>query len=294
MRRTLCLLLVLASLLALPGPARAQSAVAFESLNIQFWPDFDQPSVLVLYDFVVSGETPLPAQVNIRMPAGAQLFAVARDEDGKLMNVEHDLPVQEGNYSVVTFVVTDRLTYRVEFYIPYVRQEQRRTFLYAWPGDYAVASFRMVLQEPIGATNVVTEPAMTSLGTGADGFAYRAFSVQDIKAGERISLKVSYDSKSSEPFADKPQAAGSLDPAQPFMSLLPWILGGLGVALILGGGAWYWLSGRSSDGGAGRARRRHAAQAEEEPSDSAYCSQCGKRAQPGDRFCRACGAKLRS
>lgn len=291
MRRTMCVLLVLAFLLAHPGLTRAQSAVAFESLNIQFWPDFDQPSVLVLYDFVISGETPLPAQVNIRMPAGAQLFAVARDEDGKLMNVEHDLPVQEGNYSVVTFVVADRLTYRVEFYIPYVRQEQRRTFIYAWPGDYAVALFRMVLQEPIGATNVVTEPAMTSLGTGADGFAYRALSVQDLKSGERISLKVNYDSKNSEPFADKPQPSAPLEPSQPFMSFLPWVLGVLGVALIIGGGAWYWLSGRSS--GSGPTRKRHAAQTEEEPAASAYCSQCGKRAQPGDRFCRACGTKLR-
>lgn len=290
-RATICLLLVLAFLLPLPGLAQAQSAVVFESLNIQFWPDFDQPSVLVLYDFVISGETPLPAQVNIRMPAGAQLFAVARDEDGKLMNVEHDLPAQEGNYSVVTFVVTDRLTYRVEFYIPYVRQEQRRAFIYAWPGDYAVASFRMVLQEPIGATNVVTEPAMTSLGTGADGFAYRAFSVQDLKSGERISLKVNYDSKNSELSADKPQPSAPLEPSQPFMFFLPWVLGGLGVVLIIGGGAWYWLSGRSSE--PGRARKRHAAQTEDESAVSTYCSQCGKRAQPADRFCRACGTKLR-
>ncbi len=293
MRRAVCVLLLWVSLLALPGLARAQSAVVLESLNIQLWPDFDQPSVLVLYDLVLSGGTSLPAQVNIRMPAGAQLFAVAREEDGNLVNVDHDSPVQEGNYSVVTFVVTDRLTYRVEFYIPYVRQGQTRSFIYTWPGDYAAASFRMVLQEPIGATNVVTEPAMTSLGTGADGFVYRAFTSQNLKAGERIALKVSYDSTRSETSMDKPQPASSLEPSPPFLSFLPWILGGLGLALILGGGVWYWLSGRSSSGAMGRARKRHATQPEDVPADSAYCPQCGKRAQPGDRFCRACGTKLR-
>lgn len=291
MRRVMCLLLVLASLLPLPGLARAQSAVVFESLNVQFWPDFDQPSVLVLYDFVIAAETPLPAQVNIRMPAGAQLFAVARAEAGELMNVEHAPPVQEGNYSVVTFVVTDRLTYRVEFYIPYVQQEQKRTFIYTWPGDYAVASFRMVLQEPTGATNVMTEPDMTSLGTGADGFVYRALSAQDIKSGEQVVLKVNYDNPRSSLSADRPKPSASLESSPPFMSFLPWVLGGMGLILILGGGAWYWLSGRSS--GSGRARRRHAAQAEEDATASAYCSQCGKRAQTGDRFCRACGTKLR-
>jgi hypothetical protein len=286
------ILLVLLSLLIFPTFARAQSAVTFEKLVIQVWPDFDQQSVLVIYDFVVSSETPLPSQVNIRMPVGAQLFAVARDEAGMLMNVEHDQPVQEGNYSVVTFVVADRLTYRLEFYIPYVRQEQRRTFIYTWPGDYAVASFRMMLQEPAGAANIATEPDMNEIIPGADGFTYRALSTQDVKAGAEWSLKVSYDSKNGEPFIEKPQPSAPLEPSQPFLSFLPWILGGVGVTLIVGGGIWYWLSGRSGSG-AGRSRKRHVSREDEDAGAAAYCSQCGKRAQSSDRFCRACGTKLR-
>ncbi len=287
------ILLVLLSLLTFPTFARAQSGVAFEKLTIQFWPDFDQPSVLVIYDFIVSSETPLPAQVNIRMPAGAQLFAVARDEAGMLMNVEHDQPVQEGNYSVVSFVVTDRLTYRLEFYIPYVLQGQMRTFMYTWPGDYAVASFRMLLQEPMGASNIATQPDMAEVIPGSDGFTYRALSAQDVKAGAGLSLKVSYDSKNGQPFIEKPQASAPLEPSQPLMSFLPWILGGVGVVLIVGGGVWYWLSGRSGSSEAGRARKRHVSREEENASAAAYCSQCGKRTQSNDRFCRACGAKIR-
>lgn len=291
MRKSVILLLA-AFLLLHPGIAHAQSPVTFEKFLIQFWPDYDQPSVLVIYDFIVSNETPLPAQVNIRMPLGAQLFAVARDEGGQLMNVEHDLPVQAGNYSVVSFFVTDRLNYRLEFYIPYVRQEQRRTFVYTWPGDYAVGSFRMLLQEPMGAANIATEPDMTEIVPGADGFTYRALSAQDVEEGAGVTLKVSYDSKDGELFIDeKPQTTAPLEPSQPFISLLPWLLGGLGVALILGGGAWYWLSGRS--GGGGRLRKRHVSREEEPAEAAAYCPQCGKRAQPVDRFCRACGSKLR-
>jgi len=287
------ILFVLLSLLIFPTFARAQSSVTFEKLVIQFWPDFDQPSVLVIYDFVVSSETPLPAQVNIRMPAGAQLFAVARDEAGMLMNVEHDPPVQAGNYSVVSFVVTDRLTYRLEFYIPYVRQEQRRTFIYTWPGDYAVASLRMLLQEPMGAANIVTEPDMAEIIPGADGFTYRALSAQDVKDGAGLTLKVGYDSENGEPFInEKPQPSAPLEPSQPFMSFLPWILGGVGVMLIVGGGVWYWLSGRTGSGNE-RSRKRHVSRDEEIAVAAVYCSQCGKRAQPNDRFCRACGTKLR-
>lgn len=291
--RRVAFLLALALLLAVPAPVGAQSSVALERLTIEFWPDFDQPSVLVLYDFVIAAETPLPAQVNIRMPAGAQLFAVARKESGGLMNVEHAPPVQEGNYSVVTFIVSDRLIHRVEFYIPYVQQEQQRAFIYTWSGDYAVNSFQMVLQEPLAAANIVTEPEMTGRESREDGLAYRSLAAQSLKLGERIALKVSYDNPGSELSAARPTPSASLESSPPFMSFLPWVLGGMGLILILGGGAWYWLSGRSGGGGIGRARKRRAAQVDDDVTASAYCSQCGKRAQPGDRFCRACGAKLR-
>lgn len=209
------------------------------------------------------------------------------------MNVEHAPPVQEGNYSVVTFVVTDRLTYRVEFYIPYVQQEQKRAFIYAWPGDYPVTSFKMVLQEPLAAANILTEPEMIGKEPREDGLAYRSLAAQNLKSGERIALKVNYDNPRSQLSAARPKPSASLESSPPIMPFLPWILGGMGLILILGGGAWYWLSGRSSSAGTGRARRRHTAQTDDDATASAYCSQCGKRAQPGDRFCRACGTKLR-
>jgi len=292
MRRSV-ILFVAAWLLLFPFIAQAQSAVAFEKLDIQFWPDYDRPSVLVIYNFIVSADTSLPAQVRIRMPAGAQLFAVARDENGSLINVEHDLPQQVGNYSLLVFSVVDRSLHRVEFYVPYVQQEQKRTFIYTWPGDYPVASLQLILQEPVGVTDLMTEPPMTNLGPGPDGFTYHSLTAQDVKEGESLSFKASYYSKNSALSTERPQFSDTLEPSLSFVSFLPWILGGLGVALILAGGVWYWLSGRSGGDLSGHARKRHSSQVEDEPAESVYCSQCGKRAQPGDRFCRACGSKLR-
>lgn len=287
------ILLVLALSLFFPKLAHAQLPVFFEQLDVQFWPDYDKPAVLVIYDFVISAETPLPAQVSVRMPAGAQLFAVARRENNGLMNVEHDLPVQVGNYSVVSFAVTDRLTYRVEFYVPYVLQEKQRNFIYIWPGDYAVTRLTFWLQEPQGATNITTEPVMTSRSPGSDGFTYQSLALQDVKAGESLSFKFSYSNDQNGTFTGRAEPAAPLEQSQPFMSFLPWILGGVGVTLIVGGGLWYWLSGRSGNGSE-RSRKRHVSrEAEEDSEATAYCSQCGRRAQTGDRFCRACGTKLR-
>jgi hypothetical protein len=70
------------------------------------------------------------------------------------------------------------------------------------------------------------------------------------------------------------------------------ILGIFGVLLIVAGLVWYWQSGASSQ--AGKGRRRHASHSENGAGDEQiYCPQCGKRAQPADKFCRACGTRLR-
>jgi uncharacterized OB-fold protein len=66
------------------------------------------------------------------------------------------------------------------------------------------------------------------------------------------------------------------------------------VALIVGGVVWYLQSGKGKE--EERSRRRHRLAPVKEPESTGgyvYCHQCGKRAGPGDRFCRACGAKLR-
>jgi hypothetical protein len=291
--RKFAILFVIVLLVLMPTSAHAQSAVTFEELTIQLWPEYDQPNVLVLYDFVVSSNTPLPAQINLQLPPEAQFSAIARHESGSLIKLEYDLPKSVGNHGVVSFLVPDRSTYRVEFYMPYDRKAQTRSFLFTWPGDYAVSKLNVSLQEPVGATNVTSDPA-TNSEIGQDGFTYHFTTLKNVPNGQNLVFKFSY-AKDNETLTGGVQSAAPLDQASgqaSFMNFLPWILGGLGVALIVGGGVWYWLSGRAS-GGNSTSRKRHASRAEEAEGAEIYCSQCGKRAQSSDRFCRACGAKLR-
>ena len=79
------------------------------------------------------------------------------------------------------------------------------------------------------------------------------------------------------------------------LTALPWVLGILGVALIVGGIYWYWQSGRQRPAIKQRSRHKSESAKEIQPSEGyIYCHQCGKRALTGDRFCRVCGTQLRS
>jgi uncharacterized membrane protein len=74
-----------------------------------------------------------------------------------------------------------------------------------------------------------------------------------------------------------------------------YILGFLGILLIVVGLVWYWQSGTSAE--SANSRRRHGSHSASDTSSGSegqiYCHECGKRAQPADKFCRACGVRLR-
>jgi hypothetical protein len=72
-----------------------------------------------------------------------------------------------------------------------------------------------------------------------------------------------------------------------------YVLGGVAILLIAGGGYWYW---HSMQGRPEPVRKRHGVYREkptQPSSDMIYCHQCGKKASIGDVFCRSCGTKLR-
>jgi hypothetical protein len=303
MRKLGLLLLFVLMLFTLPGSAGAASEhMALENLTIQLWPDYDQLNVLVIYDFTLDAKTTLPATVHFQMPSNADLVAVAKNSDGGLLTVEHNLLAAQGDTSAVTFTVTDQTSYHLEYYLPYMLEGQVRNFVFTWPGDYAVKSFNLALQQPSAATNITTDPPLKDIPSDKNGFAYQATTPLELAAQQTFILKVQYENDSNMLSA----STLSVQPSSPLtenvpgqvslMTYVPWILAGLAVVLILGGIGWYWFSSKSHIGSVKPAQNRSA---REKSADApgqerqVYCHQCGKRAQADDRFCRTCGAELR-
>ena len=81
------------------------------------------------------------------------------------------------------------------------------------------------------------------------------------------------------------------------LDYVPWGLGILGIFLLAGGIFFYRQWGRQKPkAGKKRSKRRKSifpSTSLKSDTNLIYCHQCGKRAAQGDRFCRACGTKLR-
>lgn len=301
LKRIAALLLLLA--LLLPVMARAQATPTLSAVQVDLWPEFDRPTMLVIYHITLPAQGFKPTELSLSLPAaaGKPNAVAARQPDGTLITLTFDQK-SGADWSVIKFTATSPDS-QVEYYDPsLVKQGSNRSFDYQWRGDYAVDSFSVTAQQPVDATNLTISPGTTTSTAGKDGLTYYTRQIGSLTAGQSFTLNLSYQ-KSTDTLSTnlvKPQPSAPITEETPgrittLTSFLPWALGALGILLIVGGGVWYWQSGRQKERPEKRQRHRPAA-AEREPEPvqgNVYCHQCGKRAAPGDQFCRTCGARLR-
>lgn len=299
------LLLIFILIMFLPLGVHAQNPIALNSLQIGIWPEYDKPTVLVIYQMTLSTSS-YPAAVSLRIPVAAgKPYAVAfRQVDGSLINIDYTRQVA-GEWAIISFTTTAPEV-QLEYYDPGLTKDgNARHYTYVWPGDYAVTQLTMQVQQPSGATDMRISPSLGAGALGSDNLTYYTQDIGAIPNGQKIQITIDYQKSNDvlsaenltvEPSAPIPQGTAS---DLNLSTWLPWILGILGAGLIIGGIVWFWQTGRQRPA-ARTIRRRSKAEAyqpdKSSVSDEAaiYCSQCGKRALPGDQFCRSCGTPIRS
>jgi hypothetical protein len=297
----ICMLAIVLPIRLTPGEptiqiVQAQSEVVLRSLQVQLWPEYDQPSMLVIVDFELAQETGLPARVTFRFPEDANLTAVASQETTGLINAEYEGPKVENGWQIITIIVKTATTYHLEYYEPLEIEGNLRNFIYQWNGTYPVTGFSASILKPVDTTNLTTEPRLDPV-TNPDGSTVYTSQPVSLTKGEQYNLSLTYN-KSSDTLFIPPQ---DLRPSTPvdektegrisLQNYLPFILGAIGLMVVIGGLVYYWQSGSKRAGG--RRRRKPSQQMEKEPATSIYCPQCGTRAQMNDQFCRVCGTRLR-
>lgn len=191
-KRTATGLLLAAAVAALfcAASAHAQAeVVTLSELVIQVWPEYDQPSVLVLYHGQVAEGTALPVELRFALPPDAAFHAAAYYDaaTGDLLNAPHVLE----NGSIV--MSSPNGTFHIEFYDPALQSDgEQRSYTLAWEGDYAVQQLIWEVQQPPTAQSFSVDPTGGSLAVGENGLAYYSVSQPGVAAGETTALSLSY------------------------------------------------------------------------------------------------------
>jgi hypothetical protein len=284
--------------LVFPSSAGAQGDAKMEEINIELWAEYDEPSMLVIHQFVVSQDTPLPVDVLLRFPKEGNLVAVAVEHEGDFFNIDFTPPVKQEDWQTIKVKVSTYEPYRIEYYQPLNIDGNKRQFKYQWFGDYYVKKFTVSILIPADSTGLVTSPPLENTATGSNGLLTGTVTKQDLKMMNSFQFELEYQrtsntlSKSGLP-TTQVQPAAPVDESTPgrvSIANLPWIIGGFGLALIAIALFSYWRSTQSAES---QPRKRRRPKPEGEEEGQAYCHECGTRAHAGDRFCRTCGSRLR-
>src|SRR5688572_24476418 len=175
------------ALIAAPPAAAQDQPITLDTLTIDLWPEFDQPSVLVIYSGSVA-DAAGPTGLTFTLPPGAD-FHVAAYIDAQDRLIE--IPEREVSGDTVTFT-TPNGTFRIEFYDSALDMASpEREYIYTYPGDYAVSTLTWSVQVPPTAESMTTEPAGARI-TGLYDLAYDVARVTDISQDEPVGVLVKY------------------------------------------------------------------------------------------------------
>lgn len=297
--------LAAAALLLAGLRVHAQEAVTLDALQIQLWPEFDRPAMLVILSGTLGPDVSLPTSLSVRIPAGAgQPHAVAtRDAGGNLLNAP--FTTQSAGDALVVTIALNGDNFHLEYYDPtLVISGDAREYTFQWTSDYPVQAANVWVQQPVGAQDLSLEPQFSPAGLGEFGLNYYSSALGSLAAGQRVTVRLTYAKSDASLSADAVGAqslplAASVEPTASAPPS-PWLIGGLiaGAVLLVGGAGWYLWAYRQERGEGRPApvrRGRRAPSGEQQPSASraGYCTQCGQALQTGDVFCRNCGARVR-
>lgn len=285
--------------ITIPVSGQTASNINLTRLEVDLWPEYDRAEMLVIEHLTLAPGVNFPVNMTLRIPqaVGTPYNLAFRNTDGQLYTISYT-KVDNGDWIDIGFS-TPTNEIQLEYYDPgLVKQGNNRLYTYTWVGSYPASSVIVQYQQPVGSTNFQVTPAAGSPVAGDGGLMYYTADAGSLKPGQSFTAQVSYQKSGDELSVQ----SGKVVPSAPISTNTPgratlnslwwWLLGLLAVLLIVAGGYWYW---RSTHKELAPIRRRHSSTRAVALSaaDNIYCHQCGKRASPGDVFCRSCGTRLR-
>jgi len=304
-RRRFALLATLTLLVLLSvWPAAAQGALTIPQASLKLWPEYDDPGVLVILSGDFANDASFPQTVAFPVAEGARnIQATVNDPAKGLLSQEWQMQGGKVAYSL------PKPGFHLEYYVDRPVSGDQRKIVHTFEAPYPITSLEIAVQQPARATDFSVTPAPSRTTTGADGLTYHIINLENLAAGEKRDIAISYvktDSGLSSPqlaltsATPAPQAAAA--PAQvqakpaAQAGWLPILLIGAGLLALIGIGVYWFLSRRRTTAPVKPVRPTVASappQPAQRPTPSgaaAFCTQCGHTLRPDDRFCAQCGA----
>jgi len=283
---------------ALDAPAaKAEGGPTFTEMVVTVLPEYDQPRVLVVLRGELPADTPLPAQVSLRLPADATVtYACSLKPPNDDRICEQPTSAPDGDYQAVTYDLTTPVMYVEYYYGTFAGAGKRSTDFSFWP-PYPSKSLQLAIPAPSDATDFNVSPAATRTAN-EQGAKHYIYDFENVPSDKPINVQLTYARPTDKPWAPPAQqeaattAAGPNDdggvPSDAILFLA--LAAALTVALV-----GYNTVGRRIRFNMGLvgSPRHEDADGGLSPTAPTYCSHCGVPVRQGAAFCFDCGRPFR-
>lgn len=319
--RFIFLVIAVISLLSFQvSPLLAQAVkepTGFKNVTLWLYPEYDDPRLLVMLEGKITGAEP-PTPVRFLVPLGAEMYSAgSKDAQGKYTGGPPDrkassvLGWDEISYELKTE------TFRVEYYSDEILGLPDKSISYDFRFLYPISDLRVIVQQPLKASNFAVVPAGTATTEGQ--FKVQVFNFTNLTPDPanplhfdisytKTDLNPSLQSTSGSPSGSQPP------PADSSTGLIVLVTVGVVVTAMV----FFWLRGKKKLKPAYSTGRRPPLRAERRRGNSqlpkkaatkvivktqaktrertskpdGFCSQCGSPIDSSAKFCPACGSKL--
>jgi hypothetical protein len=284
--------------------ATSNATPVYTDVVLQLNPEYDnplgyrEPTLLVMLEGKFTGI--VPSQVSFLVPTNSGMYSAgSRDAQGNYSGGPPDRTASSiPGWDVISYRLQSE-TFRVEYYdTQIVSGFPDRTISYDFRTLVPVTGMHVVVQQPRRATGFTANltGATPTVATDSEGFTVYSYFVDEVSPSQPLHIDVSYSKPDAEPsIADAATSTGG-------GSSNTGMIAGIAAGVIVLAGVTVWLlksrQPRYAPAGAPRAERRRRAREGGPAAGGApaggggrFCTACGQRINPSDRFCPYCGAR---
>jgi hypothetical protein len=303
--RRLFFCVALGFVMAVAPRALADDPNRLSQLKISVWPEYDQPTVLVMFDGTLADSANLPREISVLVPSSAMLTVTTfENADGTLAVEQSNKSSNLGDgYNRITYTVKTP-KYHVEYYDNSLRGSPDKSMDFAFKATAPADQVTIEYQQPLKATNFSVNPPVSSTRI-ENGFNFFVSQFSNVTSGQALTAQVKYTKIDPNPSASNapttttaavpdtaPVAASA--PGSGNTLLVVVALLSVGVLAVLG---FFVLQQRSRQPISPRvsaSRKSSRAKGARRSEGKVFCPQCGHVLGPGDSFCSKCGVERRA
>jgi hypothetical protein len=300
-----------------PAPVTPVTDLTMLRLRLSIWPEYDDPRVLVMLRGEMAPHQAFPASITLPLPKGAEIIGAGMISERNELLI-HPYQVLPGNTQDSLQLNLPVARFFLEFYYnPFTTSTPDKQFTYTVPTTYPIELLEVDIQQPLKATNFTLEPPSMDRRTDNQGLTYYQFTYRDMQPGHTQTFTISYTKTVPTPSVPKQQPSGQPSgkvPPPASTTLLSQVILA-GAILLFAGGVWLWRIAIPRPAPGPSAARtptptasdllallQEDVQAQEttvtmpQPPPTRvvnFCTHCGRKVLPDDRFCSGCGESIK-